>query len=267
MLKYLIAVAMLGCSLPAQAGLTFFWRCEGTTLDGTDDFTVGDNTATATGTADATAMRVGTNGCLVDAISEDFRFDNSTTPIVPVAEGSMGFWLQFPSALPGDGSQIYTARAAAAATDALQIRYDVANDLDWRIANTAAGAIVLPTTGGQVTTGTWYFIIVRWDDAANDRRIEIYNTSMSLIDSAEDLATDFTPPGTLNHTSFPRMGDISAQDVDIYFDNVFISDNYSEPIEDNATITSFTQYDDGTGGGTVINPICGGGGAAAVPIC
>ena len=29
--------------------LRFFWRCESTTLDGTDDYSAGDTTATANG--------------------------------------------------------------------------------------------------------------------------------------------------------------------------------------------------------------------------
>jgi hypothetical protein len=52
--------------------LTFFWRCEGTTLDGTHDYSAGGTTATGSSSAaiNATAARVGTNGVQAPTASD-----------------------------------------------------------------------------------------------------------------------------------------------------------------------------------------------------
>src|SRR5688500_7419965 len=83
--------------------LNFFWRCEGTTLDGTHDFSAGDTTATATNTPaiSATAAKIGSNGALFDSGSDRYAF--TPTSIISTTAGAVGFWLQFPTAFPASG--------------------------------------------------------------------------------------------------------------------------------------------------------------------
>ena len=83
--------------------LTFYWRCEGTTLDGTHDYSAGATTMTAIGGGEsisATAAKIGSNGVL-NTDGADYYYC-SPASIVTANEGSFGWWLQWPSALPAN---------------------------------------------------------------------------------------------------------------------------------------------------------------------
>jgi len=233
--------------------LTFFWRCEGATLDHPgDDFSVGDITANlVTATIGTGAARIGTNGLDCPTASNSAQFDSSGTVLVDRTEGAIGFWVRANTSWPvanqwiawaDDGTGQNYVRIGSAGSGNVRLQIGTA---------TGPTNISLNTTGGPITTGNWFFIIGRWNHTANSRAIEVYDNAMSLdAGSTEDLITSWTlPTADLADTSRPRFGDLGGTDDDLNLDNIFIADAYDEPIEDNALIESYTQYGVSAGSG------------------
>ncbi len=228
--------------------LKFFWRFEGTTLDGTHDFTGGDSTATTNGSASlsATAARVGTNGGLFPASGgHQFRFDTSTG-IVDRLLGAVGFSFRVTTA-PSGVQGILNISGSAGNNYVFEV---VAGEMRVTTNLEGTGESSLITTAAGITTNLWYGILYRWDHVGNRRTIEVYNASNALIDSIVDN-TAFTVPADLAASDGMRIGNTDGNDAVCHFDNLFIGDTYAEPIESNFTITSYTGYSGGGGSPTV----------------
>lgn len=227
--------------------LTFFWRCEGTTLDGTHDFSAGDTTAAAqnSATLDAAAARIGSSGILVNASGKHYRFDPAS--IASLSEGAIGFWFRV------GGSQ-GTMVILRGSSETNHIRVDLTG-LGARvllsIGNAANGSVSLNTNLGTVnediTTGAWYFVVVRYDISNDRRRVEVYDADMVLIQYHTDLTTDLSAygPAAFDSSDGIRVGDIGGWTSStnyLHIDNLFIADDYDEPLQDFADITSYTEY-------------------------
>lgn len=225
--------------------LTFFWRCEATTLDGTDDFSAGDTTATANNTPaiSATGARIGTNGLVFDAVSE--RYDFNPASIWNRLTGSAAFSFQFPSAIPSAGQIFLFIRANASANDNISVEIGASQELTLRIRNSTGTNVTLTTTAVNLTAGNWYSVVIRWDQPNNDRSISVYNSSDVLIETVSDTTTAYDAPTALDATNGFRLGDSSGSIGTLYIDNVFVADSYSEPLENNLSITSYTSYNSG----------------------
>lgn len=227
--------------------ITFFWRCEGTTLDGTHDFSAGDTTATAANSVSITsgAARVGTNGVHVSGLADRYEFDCASigTPSV----GSFACSLKVTTW--GDGSMIIGMEGSNN-KDHVQLFMSGTDELRLNIRRNGGTSADLTTTAADIATGTWYGIVCRWDQAANDRRIEVYNASNSLIHSVEDLSTSYDQPTDFTNTAGFKVGDIGGGNGVFDIDNVFWSQVYSETLENNLTISSYTEY-----GGAALDPI------------
>lgn len=234
--------------------LKFFWRCEGTTLDGTHDYSIGDTTATANGTPtiSATAARIGSNGVLIDA-SEWYEFDTPDT-IVNRLTGSAAFWFQCPTAFPSSGQVIGFYSRGATFENSISVRMSGTDELNLRIDSTTGPVEQsLLTTAANIAVGNWYFVVVRWDQPNNDRCIEVYDTSGTLIQKVEDTSTAYTAPTELNDSGGGlRYGNVSGSTNTLYIDNVFVADSYAEPLQDYLTITSYVGYGKATFSGAPV---------------
>lgn len=215
--------------------LTFFWRCEGTTLDGTHDFTAGDNTATLNGGAEisAAAALIGSNG-LNCPTADDYAIF-SPASIISVGAGAVAFsfrtstwnadkWIFFTTGTaPSDFLAI-----ALNGTDEIQARHRVAGGSDVTIVTTAANLVV----------DTVYRVVCRWDTTADDFRLEVYNSSNVLIEAVESLSTG------IDNWADVLTFNVGAANTGagVHIDNVFIADAYDEALENFLSITSYTQY-------------------------
>jgi len=221
--------------------LTFYWRCEGETLSGTDDLSPDTSAATiGSPTIDAAAANYGSNGVLIDVTGEHYRFDNTSEQIIDDVEGCMGCWVRF-TGTPATNNEILYG--VGGTNIEVNLKFFGSSDIRFQIVEPGGPTSVnLDTSGASLSANTWYFVVVRWNHAANDRRIEIYDSGMSEISGSpwEDLATSWTTAGSLSSSTGWRIGGTNASTIHI--DNVFCASNYDEPIEDNATITSYTQY-------------------------
>lgn len=238
------AVAGLLAPLSADAALSLFWRAEGTTLDGTHDYSAGDTAVDTSGspTISATGAKVGSNGI---SGAGYYYFDNTTpSAIINTGEGVIAGWfhattwgnLTAPIYLRGSSYQNAVKIAITGTSGSGNVALYINED---------TGASTLATTGANLSTGNWYFVIVQWDNGGTGprRRIAVYNASGTLI--AENSSTAaFTSPPDLQTLRFGSIDGFAG-----YVDNIFGATDYDDAsaILSNRDITSYTSY--GGGGG------------------
>lgn len=235
--------------------LTFYWRCEGTTLDETHDFSAGDATAGDLGfpaSIDNAAAIVGSNGILCDGQFDTFIFD-STDLFPDPSRGAIGFWVRWPTTVaPSNAARPFVARGPDSANDTIYVR-TLSTGLRLFISSAANGSVTLDVSE-TLSAGEAYFVVARWDAAETYRELTIYDDELNVVGTAVDDSTDFSDnvPASLEHSTGLRLGDSEgfSQTYPMHIDNVFIADAYDEPIEENALITSFTEYG-GSGGASV----------------
>ena len=237
--------------------LTFFWRCEGTTLDGTDDYTLGDSTASLinSGAIEAAAARVGTNGLTAPASAAGgggFNLaDNGIFPGTLASPSdlvcSFAFSMKWDTAVASaSGTSAGFKFQGTAANDYIQVlTTNPGSNLTLGLRNATNGLLSLTTTGSAITADNWFGVVCRLNFATDDRKIEIYNAAGTLVDSAEDTSTDLASyvPADIKTTAGMILGQHSGTHAQAtYFDNFIISDAYDAPLQNNLTITSATEY-------------------------
>lgn len=240
--------------------LKFFWRCEGTTLDATDDYYgSGDNTATVTGAGftvpSATAAKIGSNGILAPAsITGNAAF--TATNLWPSASspgasaGSFAFWFKVVSTwTTTDGLVLGLRCIGSTNNDAVRIQTDtVGNRISLALQTTGGGGTYeLPVTSGTFAADTWYYVVGRWDYANDKAAIEVYTdaggSTLAAFASASDIVTNLNPyiPAT-NFATLQCGAHSATQTHEVHSDHYIVSDNYDAPLENMAFITSATQY-------------------------
>jgi hypothetical protein len=247
--RLFVLLALLGvASTAAQAAPTLYWRAESATFDGTDDFSAGSTTLTSNGSptfVSSPAPRAGTNSVLFDGFLEYYSLPLAS--IFSITEGSYSMAFRLPvwgaeslgsmqeTATPSDHINVFTSGTDGAGGVSVNIR------------DAAEGQLTLSTGDIGLSAGEWYSIIVRWHQANQDLRVEVYDAAADIIDFAEDLAVTAAFFATGIDTLF--LGDL-GDDLDVLYDQVFIADAYDEPIEDFLGIGSYTEY--GGAGGSVL---------------
>jgi hypothetical protein len=227
--------------------LTFYWRCESGTLDGTHDYSAGDTTATNNNTPTYTtsARLVGSTGNGLD-ITTDARAMFDAASIWTASQGAVGFWVQttdfsldssrkcfaLTEASSGFPVRIYLTGAGSGSTDVTAYTNDA-----------RTGQATIATSGVAMATGSKYFVTFQWNTSTNSRRVAVYNSSLTLINANEDTSTSFTVDGTPGQVWVGNSGSWRG-----YFDNVFIGSAYGDATAfvTNAAIESYTSY--GSGG-------------------
>lgn len=227
--------------------LTFYWRCEGTTLDGTHDFTAGDSTATLNSAAaiNTAAVRYGTNGLDCPTSSDNATFTVSTNDLANPAAGAMAAWVRITTW--GSAATLLSATGSTG-NDFYVLMMTGTDELRFSSKRNGGSTFNLDTTAANLATGNWYFVGFAWDQAANDRRIVVYDSNMSLIENRTDLTTAYDQPTDIISL---RIGEGNVTASDTHIDNVFVGSAYAD-LDDfitNATITSYTSYTTGGGGG------------------
>lgn len=229
--------------------LTFFWRCEGTTLDATHDLSAGDSSATAQGAVSISSSSplVGSNSIVVGGAGQHYRF-NSGGMLDP-ANGSMSGVFEITTF--GNNATL-VAIFGADANNFIQVNMVGTDELALRI-GTATGPVsaAITTTDANLVTGQRYAYVARWHDATNYRRLEVYDTDGVLLDAVEDTATNWVAPTELNGSDRGRLGEATGNAGAFKLDNVACANTFDEPLEDNLFITSYTQYNGGSASTTL----------------
>lgn len=236
-----------GCPAGSKAKITFWWRMEGTTLDGTHDHSAGDTTANLSGdwAINTAAVKLGTNGLdghdTGDNRGDSVDFAISTFDIVDPNEGRLSFWFRWTS---GQWKQ--------------SVRWGMLNnndDLSMESASADGKCIIIVGASGvgdeypdatgvdcAPVAGTWYHIQYAWDtnDGAGSEYFEIWRDGVSLY-SASNLTISI---GTSDGLFF-RNGSSVAAGEDMHYDHLIITDDKTV---DHYTCWSDTDsYDDAEG--------------------
>ena len=232
--------------------LTFFWRCEGTTLDATHDFSAGDTTAESafTPSIGSAAGMVGTNGIVVDSFGDQYVFD-TTSGLANRLVGSMGLLFRYSS---WAGSSVIFKVVGSSSAYQYGIMLAGSDEVRFYVGDPEGSNVSVVTTAANLASGTIYGIIGRWDQANSLLRIEVYSDPLgtpTLIEGVTN-SSGFTAPADLVAEGGMRLGDASGLAGAWHIDNVFISDTYAEPIESNFDITSYTLYNGGGSGPTTL---------------
>lgn len=214
---------------------TFFWRCESTTLNGTDDFSAGDTTATAVSLVELTAgaARYGSLGINTPGSADWYEFDSAS--IVSTTQGAVAFRCRI-TALGGD-STIFAVYNSGAPADQISLTtLDTGTNLRLRHRVNGGDNNTLDTTALNLTTSTWYTFVIRWNTNTNTLRLEVYDDSGTLIQGVENTPT-VDPQSALTTFQF-GSGDNSAR---YNLDNLVISNDSTDPVQTWASYTSYTQ--------------------------
>jgi len=225
--------------------LKFYWRCEGTTLDGTHDFTAGDTTASAgsAGAINSDAARFGTNGIDCPTASDNMNFAVSGTDLVDPSVGSAAFSFRLVAFVSGQSMLNIRGTSTNDNITVTTLGTDDATgrELRLRYRSTSGGAEnrTVDTTNANLAENTWYACVARWDATADLIRLEVYDASGTLIEGV----TGSTSISVLTDVVGVYWGEVGAVGgSDLHVDNVFIADAYAEPLEDFLDITSYTAY-------------------------
>ncbi len=226
--------------------LTFFWRCEGTTLRGTDDYVEsgGDTTPTAGGTPSIAAggAIVGSNG-IIAGTGANYRFDTTTAVFDPTV-GSFGMLFRI-NTFNNSARPLMIRGTTAANQYSLQLVG--ADEIKFMVGNPDGSNVSATTTSANLVVDTDYGIVCRWDQPNSHLVIELYSTPLgtpALLQSVD--AGAFTAPTELAAADRFRLGENGGVGGSFDIDNVFVSKTYAEPIESNFAITSYTSYNSGS---------------------
>jgi hypothetical protein len=227
--------------------ITFFWRCEGTTFDGTHDYSAGDSTPTSLGTPSiaAGAAKVGSNGisCPVSATSH-YSFDiGSISGMV----GSAGYWFKTVSAYPAAGAVCGFQIVGATTTNLLNVQASGTDELTFRNAQAGGSGSSLTTSGANLAPDTWYGVIVRWDftvPSSSSKKLEVYDSSGNLLAGmpTELSGTNLASSAPIELTTVQCGRHSSTSAVVQYADNFVISDAYDEVTAAMLAYDSYTDF-------------------------
>ncbi len=251
--KLLVLFALISCTPAFAQDVNLFWRAETTTLDGTHDFTVGDSTWDNVGTAvslDSAAGMRGTNGVLVNGFAENYRLDPAT--IFETGQGCFGFLWRF-TAWPAF-TKIAMVRGSTTDYQFSVWTHGTSDTLIMYRGNDEGTNVNFQVTGLGLSTNTPYFIKACWNQATPIIRLSVYGsptTSPSLI--AENTeTTSWTIFPDFTQTNGFQLGDNSGgiSTENLHYDSVIVSGTYSDPIQNYAQYTSYTQIGGGGGSNT-----------------
>lgn len=237
---------------------TFFWRCEGTTLDGTHDNSAGDTTATANDSAaiNTAQVKVGTNSHDCATGSSYYSFDLASD--IVLSAGSAGFWI-YPDNWAA-GMIFWQALDVSSTADHISLTKTGSSGsggITLEVRDAGFGNSTITTGDLGITTGNWYFVTFGWSESATSLYIHVFdNTLTELAAATEDtaVAANYFPPWA--NLDVLRLGHQSGTGNSAHFDNYMISDSYSEDLVSNANITSYTSW--GGGGGANPKGVLGG---------
>lgn len=237
----------LGWAGQSHAAITFFWDCEDTaTFDGDPNYSSGDTTvATGTGTPtnSATAVKVGTNGCLIDAAGEYFVFDNTVAPaIASPTDIAVGFWIQWPSAFPA--TAIFYQIRGSNGSNFFNLMRVSTDELRFRVRSaTGPTTVDVDSTDANITVGNWYFVVTSLNAATDTATLAIYDTSGVAVGSSPWTGTVTVDPTEFGSTTGIQWGERGGISATYYIDNIFVgAAGDASCIHSNRDITTYTAY-------------------------
>lgn len=196
--------------------ITFWWRCEGTTLDHPgNDYSAGDTTTVLAGIAaiNTAAVKNGTNGLDCPTSASYAPFAISSNDIIVAAEGRIGFWLRVTTWVDGayitewrDGSGDDRVHPQLNGTDELKFY--------WKDGGTERTSLI--STDANLSTGTWYFVEFAWKTSTDYREIFVGGVSKGSSSATINASPD---------NIYFRLGNTGSTLSDLHEDHLIISND------------------------------------------
>jgi hypothetical protein len=249
-IRTLLAALALALAAPVHAAATLCYLYENSLTisqdaNGTSD---GGTTVTAaSGAAFSTSNpRSGTYSALYN---DDFGTHSlPSASIFNAAEGSMAFsiyvttWVD--TVMIGGfvdvdniGDYQFAARLLGTSGSG-NLRFRIVNVFD---------SVNIDTSGLNLAVNTMYGVVFRWHAANADARLEVYNSSGTLLGSAQNLSVSFTMPST--EIDFAFTGRLEGDGV-LHADTWLVGDTYAEALEDDLDTADCTALGGGGGSAT-----------------
>ena len=200
------------------ADILFWWSVEAadfTATSGSSDYSAGDKTATAAGSAEAIntdAVKVETNGLDAPSAGDYYSFTVSADDIVDDSEGRIGFYLYINTWAENTGLFKFYSDADNEAYLLLSGGDEMY--FKWEYSTTVNG---LSSTTANLTTGVWYYIEVAWKVSTDLKRIYVNNVLVGTEDTTIDVMGN-TPTAL-------EIGTFYSGEGDIYIDQFMISND------------------------------------------
>lgn len=225
--------------------ITLFHRCQADSFDATHDFTAGDNSWASVGTSpqfSTSGAYLGTNGMFLDTSGE--RFELSAASIGNLTEGSALVAFRVSSWVDG---LIFFRFIGTLTNDLIQLELGTTDELTFRHRVSGTGENnAISTDAANLAAGTFYIAIIRWDTTNDNMKLEVYNTSETLLDDASRLATSLGPQADLL-----TIACMTNSTPDVSIGVIIVSDDYDEITATMGNYTSYTQF---SGGGATYKP-------------
>jgi len=201
-------------------GLLFSWHGEDTnvTVGTPKGCSVGATTGTPNRTPSISTAQFhdGTHSIKIPTTSDRYTFAVSSGDIVKRAAGTITLWLYI-NATP-TANTVFTEVIDSVSGKKIDIGFSGTTELKIRYVGNGTDTQAI-TSGANLTTGTWYFVTVKWD-VASGTKLSINVNGVTATSSA--AITQMT-----NEPTSLIIGDpLSATSIDLYFDQIQIWDSW-----------------------------------------
>ena len=193
------------------SNIVFWWRCETTTLDATNDYSSASGTPTISSIDVATdAVKYGSKGL---DVADAWSYLYYATPSAALDdEFRVGFWIYINSW----GNNAGIVRITAAAGDnTTKLIFGTGDELSWQWRDNASQRSTVTTVDANLATSTWYWIELAAKTSTNYREILVGGVQKAI---SSDAISSFAFTPLLLY-----FGDFEGVSVDYYIDNVIIS--------------------------------------------
>ena len=246
--------------------LTYFWRGESTTIDATHDYSAGSDLVTRIGTTASTGGTAGISGG--GAAESAGSLQGGYGTFAGTVVGSTADGVTYPSTLEFAMACSFKLTGTVGGAFGRSVGFmrlngnqtneiDVGMDLDEKLFVEAESTYTLLPLTKRITLATtpvadqWYGLVLRWSTPDSKFKLELYTHNGSyggaatLVESSENTDAglgDYTPAFLSSGSSALAWFKQSGYSHGQVWDNMMVANNYDEPIQDNFTISSYTEY-------------------------
>ena len=215
-----------GSGSPADySDITFWWRCENATLDGSNDYSIGDGVASLTGEAQIAAGGRTNNGVnLTDASNNggdyyyiDFDVEEDLADLTTT--GTLYF--AFKLSIRGN----YASLVSLYRNASNRVFVHPINTNELRVAWYENGTNhYFETTDVSFSLNTWYLVQVHWKvDSSDSRSLHVYNSSTGAEVGTGVTDTTDVNGFTLTTAAYMAIGTQGAVNQEGFIDDVRLS--------------------------------------------
>lgn len=218
------------------ASVLLFWRCEGTSFDGTHDFSAGDTTVTLVSAAaiNTDAVYSGTNGLDIPTSYDRAELDISSNDIIDPVSGVVGFWWKPNSYVDG----LYIWRAFEDVNNYISLETVGTDEIRAYYKEDVGGGQTIITSTANLTA-QWYWVQYAWDTDSNSHTLKIWDSGGTpVINTTENESISPVSFGT----EIMYIGNTTASNADMYYDLIISSDDPSEDLHAYSGYTSYTDF-------------------------